>query len=236
MPAAVDYGRSDARVNDRSVTQLAVGILSRLPAPSVEAFSSDGGVVALRVLSRQGGHIVAEAPRLRVRDRLDLLVRTTDATGGGYDISLRVVDVLEQADWMARVHLRVLDVQRRRSERVSARATLDEMAVVHVLGARALAQDEELDVRLADLSASGVAFVTDRRFHVGDRVAMQARIAGRSLRLQARVLQTCESHHGHQRVGCEIVQIADHDRRRIAAMTALAPDTGSPDQRLRPAS
>jgi hypothetical protein len=65
---------------------------------------------------------------------------------------------------------------------------------------------------------------------------MQARIAGRSLRLQARVLQTCESHYEHQRVGCEIVQIADHDRRRIAAMTASAPDTGSPDQRLRPAS
>lgn len=223
-------------MNDTSLTRLALDILSQQPLPTVEAFSSDGGVVPFRVLAQQGIHIVAEAPRLRVRERLDLLVRTNDAAGGGHDISLTVIDVIQQADWMARLHLRVIDVQRRASERVTPRARLEETAVVHVLGARALEQDEEFEVRLADLSASGVAFVTDRRFHVGDRVAMMARVGGRSLRLQARVLQTCVSDGEHQRVGCEIMQIADQDRRRIAELTARAREDGSPDQRLRPAS
>jgi hypothetical protein len=104
---------------------------------------------------------------------------------------------------------------------------------VHVLGARAIAQDEEIEVQLADLSASGVAFVTELTFHVGDRVAMLARIAGRTVRLQARVLQTSESDAG-RRVGCEILQIADQDRRLMAGLTTGADETGSPQQRLRP--
>jgi PilZ domain len=221
-------------VSRKHLTQLALSILSQLPTDSVEAFSSDGGVVVLRILPERGPHIVAEAPRLRVRDGIDLLVRTSDGAGGGHDVSMTVAESTAQADLMARVHLRVLDVQRRHGVRVTPRARLEETARVHVLGARAIAQDEELDVRLADLSASGVAFVSEMAFHVGDRVAMLARLSGRTLRLQARVLQTAEAGDGNQRVGCEILQISDDDRRRIAELTTRAPDTGSPEHRLRP--
>ena len=217
----------------KDLTQLALSILARQPTDSVEAFSSDGGVVPLRILADRGPFLVAEAPRLRVRDGLDLLVRTNDPAGG-HDISMTVAELAGQADWMSRLHLRVLDVQRRHGVRVTPRARLEETATVHVLGARAIAQDEELDVRLADLSASGVAFVSGLTFHVGDRVAMLARLGGRTLRLQARVLQTSQLDAEHQRVGCEILQIADQDRRRIAELTTRAPDTGSPEQRLRP--
>ena len=218
----------------KDLTQLALSILSQQPTDAVEAFSSDGGVVTLRILPERGPFVVAEAPRLRVRDGLDLLLRTNDPGGGGHDISLTVADLREQPDWTARVQLRVLDVQRRHGVRVTPRARLEETATVHVLGARAIAKDEEIEVRLADLSASGVAFVTGLTFHVGDRLAMLARLGGRALRLQARVLQTSEADPGEQRVGCEILQISDGDRRRIAELTTRAPDTGSPDQRLRP--
>ena len=219
----------------KDLTQLALSILARLPTDSVEAFSSDGGVVPLRILPESGRqYVVAEVPRLRVRDGLDLLLRTNDPEGGGHDISMTVADLRQQADLLSRVHLRVLDVQRRHGVRVTPRARLEETATVHVLGARAIAQDEELEVRLADLSASGVAFISDLTFHVGDRVAMLARISGRGLRLQARVLQTSALDEEQQRVGCEILQISDGDRRRIAELTTRAPDTGSPEQRLRP--
>lgn len=220
-------------MSTKDLTQLALSILAQLPTDSVDAFSSDGGVVTLRVLGGQSGHIVAEAPRLRVRERLDLLVRTTDAAGGGTDISMTVAEVTQQADLMARVQLQVAEVLHRQGVRGTPRARLEETATVHVLGARAIAQDEQIEVRLADLSASGVAFVTELRFHVGDRVAMLARISGRTVRLQARVLQTSECDDG-RRVGCEILQIADHDRRRIAELTTSAGNAGSPDQRLRP--
>lgn len=221
-------------MNDKKLTDLAVSILSQLPSNTVEAFSNDGGVVTLDLHSQEGAYIVAEAPRLRVRAQLDLLARTHDGPGGGYDISMTVAEVLRQTEWMATVNLRVLNVQRRESQRTTPRAAVEELALLHVLGARAIAEGEEFDVRLADLSPSGVAFVTDRTFHIGDRFAMMATIGGQVLRLQARVLQTSASHYGRQRVGNEILQIADSDRRRISALTTEVPHTGTAEQRLRP--
>jgi len=144
-----------------------------------------------------------------------------------------VTDAHQMTEWTALVHLLVMEVVRRDDHRVSARADVQELALVHVLGARGIAEGEELDVRLADLSASGVAFVTDRTFHIGDRFAMMVTIDGRVLRLQARVLQTSLSFYGRQRVGCEILTITDADRRRIDALTSTLPHTGTAEQRLR---
>jgi hypothetical protein len=215
------------------MTDLAVSILSQLPSHKVDAFSGDGGVVALELQSQDGIHILADAPRLRVRPQLELLVRTNDASGGGHDIALTVTDIVRQSEWTAEVRLGVTDVLRRETARATTRAELADLALVRILGARGIAADEEFDVRLADLSPSGVAFVTDRTFHVGDSFAMMATIAGRVLRLQARVLQTSLSHYGRRRVGCEILQITDDDRRRITALTSEHPHTGSAEQRLR---
>ena len=215
------------------MTDLAVSILSQLPSHKVDAFSGDGGVVALELQSQDGIHILADAPRLRVRPQLELLVRTNDAGGGGHDIALTVTDIVRKSEWTAEVRLGVIDVLRRETVRTTTRAELADLALVRILGARGIAADEEFDVRLADLSPSGVAFVTDRTFHVGDSFAMMATIAGRVLRLQARVLQTSLSHYGRRRVGCEILQITDDDRRRITALTSEHPHTGSAEQRLR---
>ena len=221
-------------MTDKKRADLAVSILSQLASNRVEAFSSDGGVVMLDVQSQDGVYIVAEAPRLRVRTQLDLLVRTNDAGGGGYDIAVTVAEVTHETEWMMGVRLRVLDLQRRESHRMTPRATIDELALVRVLGARGIASGEEFDVRLADLSPSGVAFVTDRTFHTGDFFAMMVTIGGRVLRLQARVLQTSASHYGRQRVGCETLQITHEDRRRISELTTEVPHTGTEQQRLRP--
>ena len=60
---------------------------------------------------------------------------------------------------------------------------------------------------------------------------MMVTIRGQLLRLQARALQTSPSHYGRQRVGCEILQITDDDRRRVAELTTELPSDGSPQQR-----
>ena len=220
-------------MNDTKLADLAVSILSQLPTPKVEALSAGGGVVMLELQSQDGADILAEAPRVQVRPQLDLLVRTSELSGGGYDISMAVAEVLHQTEPTIGLRLRVLDVQRRESERTTPRAAVEELALMHVLGARKIAEGEEFDVRLADLSPSGVAFVTDRSFHTGDFFAMMVTIRGRLLRLQARALQTSPSHYGRQRVGCEILQITDDDRSRISALTVEAPHTGTVEQRFR---
>jgi hypothetical protein len=220
-----------ARPNDNKLADLAVSILSQLQSATVEAFSADGGVLSLEMQHQQGPYIVAQVSKLRVRPQLELLARTTDPAGGGYDIELSVAEVFYASQWMASVHLRVLDVRRRDSHRVAARARMDELALLHVLGARGIAANEEFDVRLADLSPSGVAFVTDREFSIGDRFALMVTVGGRVLRMQARVLQTADSHYGRQRVGCEVLQITDDDRRRVAELTSELPHPGTPEER-----
>ena len=220
-------------MNDTKLADLAVSILSQLPTPKVEAFSAGGGVVMLELQSQDGACILADAPRQQVRTALDLLVRTNEISGGGYDISLTVEDTLHQTEWVIGVRLRVLDVLRRESERTTPRAAVEELALIHVLGARKIAEGEEFDVRLADLSPFGVAFVTDRSFHTGDFFAMMVTIRGQLLRLQARALQTSPSHYGRQRVGCEILQISDDDRRRISVLAEEAPQPGTAEQRFR---
>src|SRR4029079_19581233 len=99
--------------------------------------------------------------------------------------------------------------------------------------ARGVAKVYVFDVRLADLSPTGVAFITDRSFHTGDFFAMMVTIRGQLIRLQARALQTSPSHYGRQRVGCEILQIADDDRRHISALSAEGTHHGTVDQRVR---
>jgi hypothetical protein len=191
--------------------------------------------VLLELQSQDGPYILADAPRRRMHDQLDLLVRTHEISGGGYDISLTVAETetLHQSESTIGVRLLVQDVLRRESERTTPRAAVEELALMHVLGARRIAEGEEFDVRLADLSPTGVAFITDRSFHTGDFFAMMVTIRGQLLRLQARALQTSPSHYGRQRVGCEILQISDDDRRRISVLTEEAPQTGTAEQRFR---
>jgi hypothetical protein len=220
-----------SHTTDKKLTDLAVSILSQLASATVDVFSADGGVLTLEMKHQDGVYIAANAPRLRVKPQLELLARTTEPAGGGYDIELLVAEVFYESEWVAKLHLRVLDVRRRDSHRVTARARIEEVAQLHVMGARAIAENETFDVRLADLSPSGVAFVTEHRFTIGDRFALMATVGGRVLRMQARVLQTSNSHYGRQRVGCEILQITDEDRRRVAELTAEVPSDGSPQER-----
>src|SRR6476620_5793748 len=145
-------------MNDTKLADLSVNILSQLPTSKVEAFSARGGVVLLELQSQDGVYIVADAPRPQVRDQLDLLLRTHEISGGGYDISLTVAETLHQTESTISVRLLVRDVLRRESERATPRAAVEELALMHVLGARRIAEGEEFDVRLADLSPTGVAF------------------------------------------------------------------------------
>lgn len=216
----------------KKLADAALGAMSAIPH-SLDAFSADGGIVTLELLGREDDHLVAHAPRLRVREDLELQARTQAAAGGGFDIRMVVANLFEAGEGMATVHLRVAEVREREAERTIPRADVNELALLHVLGGRALTEGEEFDVRLADLSPGGVAFITDQRFHIGDRFALMVSVEGRLLRLHARVLQTSGFPWGRVRVGCEIVKIGDDDRKRIAELTARMPHQGTRSQRLR---
>lgn len=195
-------------------TQHAAEILAGLPGP-VQAFSGDGSVLPLRIGSRQGELIGAEAAATRARRGLWLVVRTED-----HEIELEVATVEPKSAWMARIALRVLDVRVRPLTRQSPRTRVSETARIYVLGARSVTTGEQFDASLADLSATGLAMVSDRELHPGDLLAVQVEVNREPVRLQVRVLNSEPLGDGSRRAGAQIVQIPDRGRRLLERLVA----------------
>lgn len=195
-------------------TQLAAEILAGLHSP-VQAFSGDGSVLPLRIESRHGELIHAEAAATRARRGLWLVVRSEE-----HEIELQIARVEPKGAWMARVGLRVLDVRDRPLTRQSPRTRVSQTAKVYVLGARSITTGEQFQASLADLSATGLALVADRDLHPGDLLAMLVEVNREAVRLHARVLNVEPLGDGSQRAGVQIVQIHDRGRRLLQRLAA----------------
>jgi PilZ domain len=92
-----------------------------------------------------------------------------------------------------------------------------------VISCRELPTGQQFQVEVVDLSASGLAFVSDRPFQLGDLVALMPKLAGHGIRLRARVLNT-RPDGDRSRVGCEVIAVRDDDRERLARLAAAAED------------
>jgi hypothetical protein len=202
------------RGSSARTTQEAAEILAGLPSP-VQAFSGDGSVLPLRIESRHGELIHAEAAATRARRGLWLVVRSED-----HEIELEIARVEPKGSWMARLGLRVLDVRVRPLTRQSPRTRVSETAKVYVLGARAVTTGEQFPASVADVSANGLAVVADQELHPGDLLAVLLEVNRESVRLQARVLNTELLGDGSHRAGAQIVQIPDRGRRLLQRLVA----------------
>jgi len=213
--------------SSKSLSAHALDVLSELP-PRVHAFPAEGGTVDLIIEGQEGQDIIAQAPRHLVNVGLHLTLRTAD-----HEIALAVAEIQPAGDRLVHVRLEVRDVRHRQTERVSPRAWVKELALIHVLAASAIDPGEEFDVRLADLSQDGMAFITERRFAPGDTLTTMVSVDVGLIRLGARVLQVTAAHYGRLRVGCEVTRISDADRELIARLAEQLPAPGTTDQRLK---
>ena len=202
------------RGSSARTTQGAAEILAGLPGP-VQAFSGDGSVLPLRIGSRQGELILADAAATRARRGLWLVVRSED-----HEIELEIARIQPKGAWMARIALRVLDVRPRPTSRQSPRTQVAETAKVYVLGARSVTTGEQFQASVADVSVTGLAVVADRDLHPGDLLAVLVEVNRESVRLHARVLNTEHFGDGSRRAGAQIVQIPDRGRRLLQRLAA----------------
>ncbi len=210
---------------------LALSILAELPT-GIRALSADGGVVPLRVVGSDATSIEAYAPAGRVHTGLRLTVRARDNDGAGHDIELEATKLVHHSDDEARAQLVVHSVRSVDGSREYPRGRVDDLALVRVEFAEHIPSGAESDVRMVDLGAGGVAFVTDARLREGDRIAVMATVDRQVLRVSARVLNVTLAHYGRRRVGCDILGISDADRQRLADLAGSAPEAGTRDQRL----
>ena len=208
----------------------AVSVLAMLPK-KLDVLSEDGGTIAIEILGHDADTIQALAPVHRVRIGLRLRMRQRDEHGAGHDIDLRVADLFYESDRAATLQLTVDRLRRRSGRRTSPRARLSDLALVSVLYSPKVQAESEFDVHLTDLSADGLAFVTDKPLRPGDLLSVMPTIDRRLVRLRARVLHTAAAHYGRRRIGCEAIEVAGSERARLAVMATMAQSTDSASPR-----
>ncbi len=210
--------------------QLAVGVFPPLPTV-IEVLSEDGGGFPLRLSERDDTLLHGYAPRTQMRKELRLLARITDPERGRYEVEMEVAEVFYDSAADALVHVAVTGVAHRKMRRAAPRVSVSERAHARVLFCRTLPRDTRLDLRLADISATGVALTGMNPLDPGDLLLVSTRIGGMAIHFEARVVRCDPAPYGRFRTGCEIIEFAADARDNISALAEAEPEHGSEEQR-----
>jgi hypothetical protein len=208
----------------------ALSLLPPLPC-SIDVISDEGGTFALTLAAFEGNLIYAYGDRGLVRNDLQLEARLRDDRGEGWDIRFSILRTYFQSGDDLLLHLNVVGLESRSAERASPRVQLVELATARVMYAKNHERNELFDVRLADLSPTGAAFVTERRLSAGDLIEIETLFEGRPLRFELRVIRSIPAIYGRNRVGCEITTILEADRHRLLTAAREYQRDDSPEQR-----
>lgn len=213
-----------------ALLMLALGVLSEPPL-SVDVLSEDGGSFPMQIFECSEGLLHAHAPRAAMRKDLLLLARVSDPDRGRYEVEFAVEEAFFHSTSEALVHLKVSAVRHRKARRAAPRASVSETALARIRFCRSMPRGSELDVRLVDLSTTGLAFVTQRELDPGDLVTLEVLLVGRAMVIEARVVRVDPAPYGRYRAGCEITEISDGDRTAIGKLADKHASDGEFEQR-----
>jgi PilZ domain-containing protein len=208
----------------------ALSLLPPLPC-SVDVIADDGGSFTLMLAATEANLVYGYGNRSLVRDDGGLSARIRDDSGEGWDVRFTVLRTYFQSGDDLLLHLNVESIETRTAERRTPRAHLAELATARIVYSARQAHDVTFDVRLADASATGIAFITERELDTGDLIEIDAVVNERHLNAELRVLRTIPAVYGRNRVGCEITRILDADRHALTVLAERYQRKGSPDDR-----
>lgn len=217
-------------IKPNETVRSALSLLPPLPC-SIDVISADGGTFALTLAAIEGSLIYAYGDRSLVRNGLALQARLRDDRGEGWDITFEIIRSYFQSGDDLLLHLDVVGIEQRDAERGAPRANVAELATARILYAKNHERDEIFDVRLADVSPTGAAFVTERRLSTGDLVEIESMFDGRPLRFELRIVRTIPAIYGRNRAGGEITTILEADRHRLLEVARTFTAEGSSDER-----
>jgi PilZ domain-containing protein len=209
---------------------LALGVLPP-PPERVDVLSEAGGSFPLTISGQEDGVLHGFAPRHAVRNDLHLLARVVNPGRGRYEVEFEVADCFFHSTTEALVHLLVSGVRHRKARRLSPRAVVSCPATAVVRYCSTLPSNTELPIRVVDVSATGCAFVTQQELDMGDLLGLQFKLAGRVMKVEARIVRMDPAPYGRYRAGCEITDIAESDRQAISALAGEAAQHGSERER-----
>jgi hypothetical protein len=208
----------------------ALSLLPPMPC-SIDVISDDGGCFPLTLAAVEGDIVYGYGDRDLVRKDLDLQARLRDDRGEGWDIHFKILRSYFQSGDELLLHLGVTSVVARDAERRSPRAHLAELATARVLYGKTHDRDEKFDVRLADVSPSGAAFISERTLSTGDLLELVTLVDDRSIQFEVRVVRAIPAIYGRNRIGCEVTSILEADRHTLKLLSERYRREGSPEQR-----
>jgi hypothetical protein len=209
---------------------LALGVLPELPGV-VDVLSEDGGSYELRLSHIEGKVLHGFCVRPVMPKDLHLLARVFDPARGRYEVEFEVVDSFFHTGSETVAHLAVSGVRHRKARRASPRVPVSLKLDASVRYCRSLPRDTRVEVRLVDVSCTGLAFVTQRELAAGDMFSLTLPLNDRLMLLETRVVRIDPAPYGRYRAGCEITEISDADRRAIAALAEASEQPGSESER-----
>jgi hypothetical protein len=214
----------------KELLNLALDLLPEMPG-TVEVYAQDGGVFNLMLAAIEGDTIYAYGDRNHVRDGLTLTWQQRNQEGDGHNVQFTIQRTFFQSGAELLLHLYVSGIEDHFASRTAPRAQMSTPAYLHVLYGREIAPGEQLDIRLADVSRTGVSFITTRSFQPGDKVEISAELPQRLVRMEARVVTQIPAVYGRNRVGCEITDMLEADRHWINELARVTSEQGSEDDR-----
>lgn len=193
--------------------------------------SEDGGAFVLKIVEQDGDLLHAFAPRQQVRKELHLLARVTDEHRGRYEVEFEIDEAYFHSGAEAFIHAAVSGVRHRKMRRAAPRIPVTERTNARVLFCRTLPRHHTIDVRLSDVSTTGIGFTAANELDAGDLLVVTVTLSGKPVDVEMRVVRVDPAPYGRFRIGGEITELADIDRRLIAEMALRMPDAGSEAER-----
>jgi hypothetical protein len=199
--------------------ELALGVLPQLPH-DVTCIRNDGGQVPLRLLKQQDGYLYCEMSMLDAREGLQLTIPIDGAARGGYSIGCEIRTVYFLGGLQSAAQLDVTEVRRRKPYRAKQRIPATAIATLHVIVAQHHQLATPLLGRVIDLSSSGIGFTTESQLTVGDRLRIDAGIAGVTLHAEVSVVQSERIAFGRWRAGCQFTRLPLRTQHQLDQLTA----------------
>jgi hypothetical protein len=206
---------------DRNL-QMARAILPELPF-DIDAYQSNGAASTLRIYGEADGCVHAMMPWAEARKDMALVIPIRAQDRGGYDIACHVTEVYFEGGSLGRVDLAITDISRRKPYRAVVRAHASQLALVTVIASRNHAAREEFDVRLVDLSATGFAFLTERKLAAGDIVGLSTQLGSDTFYAEARIIHPAPAPYGRRRMGCQILDPTPEQTRQLERYVEAQP-------------
>jgi hypothetical protein len=185
--------------------------LASLPGRrGVSATSQDGSQIACDPFQLDGDVLRAYLPRLQMAgiDRLTLRFAVGNSPWrADFELTEAEYHSFEQAIGV----LRLMGIEPDGAGRQKARVELRTPGVLTAIFCANAVDGNEYDVRVEDISETGVQLTTELRVEPGDEFALTTELEGRRVRLEAKAVKASGGAYGRTTVGAAITKVSEAD-------------------------